>query len=408
MDGPSLSDMGQSVPAIVDDLDSPDGQSLLSMKVLSPRSYCRKRSPMPGFSEVRMSAEHLEFRLLKYIVAIADAGSFTAAAARLHLAQSSLSTQVGQLEDVLGIRIFDRQRGLALTAEGKVLIRYAREGLKIRERIVRTVQAIHAGKVMPLRLGFTPFVENTLLKSVTDLYRELLPESKFIPETGDTDELTNRIRQDSLDAAIVTLPIMDDELETSLIERERLVICMRGDDPLAASDAIPPDALDGRVSIFNFQRHHPTAYARLVEMFEGLGVRLRPAKPTLNIDHIQWMVKEGVCYSLIRANQSLMNGLVTRSIAGVDWTIDTAFATKAEHENPVLSWFVEELTKHFKATPTMPAKKPVAAVRGYAAEQGSTSRAHENQLALFTGLNEAEDDHNRRKLSPHRKQVLDK
>ena len=50
-----------------------------------------------------MSVEHLEFRLLKYIVAIADAGSFTAAAAELHVAQSSLSTQVGQLEDVLGI-----------------------------------------------------------------------------------------------------------------------------------------------------------------------------------------------------------------------------------------------------------------------------------------------------------------
>lgn len=89
-----------------------------------------------------MSVEHLEFRLLKYIVAVADAGSFTAAAARVHVAQSSLSTQIGQLEDVLGVRIFDRERGTTLTQEGKVLVRYAREGLKTRERIVRTVQAI--------------------------------------------------------------------------------------------------------------------------------------------------------------------------------------------------------------------------------------------------------------------------
>ena len=94
-----------------------------------------------------MSVEHLEFRLLKYIVAVADAGSFTAAAARVHVAQSSLSTQIGQLEDVLGIRIFDRERGTTLTPEGKVLVRYAREGLKTRERIVRTVQAIHAGSL---------------------------------------------------------------------------------------------------------------------------------------------------------------------------------------------------------------------------------------------------------------------
>ncbi len=80
------------------------------------------------------------------------------------------------------------------------------------------------------------------------------------------------------------------------------------------------------------------------------GVALRPSKPTLNIDHIQWMVKEGVCYSLMRASRPLMNGLVTRPIDGVDWTIDTAFVTKSKHENPVLSWFVEELVKHQNVT----------------------------------------------------------
>jgi DNA-binding transcriptional LysR family regulator len=345
-----------------------------------------------------MSVEHLEFRLLKYIVAIADAGSFTAAAAKLHLAQSSLSTQVGQLEDVLGILIFDREHGNMPTPEGKVLIRYAREGLKTRERIVRTVQAIHAGKLMPLRLGFTPFVQKALLNAVTEMYRELLPESEFIPESGDTDELTNRIRQDSLDAALVTLPIMDDELETNVIEKERLVVCMRSDDPLAEREAIPPDALDGKISIFTYQRHHPTAYVRIAEMFKELGVALRPSKPTLNIDHIQWMVKEGVCYSLIRASRPLMNGLVTRPIAGVDWTIDTAFVTKAEHENPALSWFVEGLTKHFRTTPEIPARKPVASVRAHNTGQKPADRAHANQLALFSADDEPGKDRHRRKL----------
>jgi DNA-binding transcriptional LysR family regulator len=354
-----------------------------------------------------MSAEHLEFRLLKYIVAVADTGSFTAAAAKLHLAQSSLSTQIGQLEDVLGVRIFDREHWNTPTSEGKVLIRYAREGLKTRERIVQTIQAIHAGRMMPLRLGFTTFVQKALLNSVAEMYKELLPESEFIPESGDTDELTNRIRQDSLDAAIVTLPIIDEELEMNVIERERLVICMRNDDPLAESDTIPPAALDGKVSIFTYQRHHPTAYTRIVGMFSEIGITLRPCKPTLNIDHIQWMVKEGVCYSLIRASQSLMYGLVTRPIAGVDWTIDTAFVTKAKHENPVLSWFIEELAKHFRTMPEIPAKKPVASVSGYDIGRKPRDRTPDHQLALFTVHDERGDDRHLRKLSPHRKQVLD-
>ena len=53
-------------------------------------------------------SEHLEFRLFKYIVAVAESRTFTAAAARLHVAQSALSTQIRGLEDNLGIKIFDR------------------------------------------------------------------------------------------------------------------------------------------------------------------------------------------------------------------------------------------------------------------------------------------------------------
>jgi DNA-binding transcriptional LysR family regulator len=343
-----------------------------------------------------VSVEYLEFRLLKYIVAVVDAGGFTAAAQKVHVSQSTLSTQIGQLEDVLGIRVFDREHGTRLTSEGKVLVRYAREGLRTRERIVRTVQAIHAGKLMPLRLGFTQFVDKTLLKSVTELYRELLPESEFVPDSGDTDELTDRIRESSLDAALVTLPILDHGLDIHVVEREQLVVCMRSDDPLADRESLPPDLLDSKISEFTYQQHHPTAYVRLVEMFQELGVTLRPSRPTLNIDHIQWMVKEGVCYSLMRAGRPLMNGLVTRPIAGVDWTMDTAFVTKAEHENPALSWFVEELQKHFKVAPEIP-RKPVASARGRHGEENPGDRASSNQLALFDVHEESGKSRHRRK-----------
>jgi hypothetical protein len=110
------------------------------------------------------------------------------------------------------------------------------------------------------------------------------------------------------------------------------------------------------------------------------------------------MVKEGVCYSLIRASRPLMNGLVTRPIAGVDWTIDTAFVTKAEYENPALSWFVEELAKYFRTTPEIPARKPVASVRGQGTGQKPADRMHDNQLALFAADDESGEDRHRRKL----------
>jgi len=353
-----------------------------------------------------MSAEHLEFRLLKYIVAVADAGSFTAAAAMVHVSQSTLSTQIGALEDVLGIKIFDRDHGTALTPEGRVLLRYAREGLRTRDRIVQTVQAIHAGRMTPLRLGFTPFVQRTLLKSITDLYKDLLPECDLVPESDDTDELARRIRDGAVDIGILTLPISGSGAEITVLERERMVVCMRADDPLAESEFVPPNALDQKISIFTYQRDHPAAYSRLIEMFKGLGIALRPSKPTMNIDHIQWMVKEGICYSLLRASQPLISGLATRPIAGVDWTIDTAAVIRKGIDNPALLWFVEELKKHFRVAAETPEKKPVVSVQIRELKK-NIKNAGKNQLVLFEGSAVEGKDRHLRKLSPHRKEVLD-
>jgi DNA-binding transcriptional LysR family regulator len=104
--------------------------------------------------------DHLEFRHFKYIVAIAEAGTFTAAAVRLPLAQSALSRQISEMEDALGVHIFDRSRGGAtLTDAGESLLRFARELLQTRVEIVNAIQAIQLASLHPFRIGFTPFVE---------------------------------------------------------------------------------------------------------------------------------------------------------------------------------------------------------------------------------------------------------
>jgi DNA-binding transcriptional LysR family regulator len=327
--------------------------------------------------------EHLEFRLLKYIVAVAEAGTFTAAASRLHVSQSALSTQIRALEDNLGIQIFDRERGTALTAEGKVLLRYGRGALKTREHIVQTVQAIQAGRMTPLRLGFTQFVHRTLLHSVSALYKDLIPDGEVLPESVEADEINARMRDGDFDAILLTLPIADDSLRIDVTDRERLLVCMRSDDPLAEYEAIPPIALDEKISIFTYQRYHPLAYDRMVQMFKQVGITPRPCKPTMNIEHIQWMVKEGVCYSLMRAGRPLMNGLVTRPIAGIDWTVDTALVSTTEMNKPALALLIEELFKHSKPSTESPEMRPALSVREHPLSKTVMNPSDRTQLRLF-------------------------
>lgn len=329
-------------------------------------------------------SEHLDFRLLKYIVAVAEEGTFTAAAARLNLSQSALSTQIRALEENLGIKIFDRERGTTLTAEGKVLLRYGREGLRTREHIVETILAIHAGRMRPFRLAFTPFVLNPLLKSVTDLYRDLIPDSDIVPESDGTEEVVSWLKDGECDAALVTLPINSDDFEITVLERHRLVVCMRSDDPLASEEAVPLSALDGKLSIFTYQKHHPFAYERLVQMLAEFDVRPRPCKPTTNLDHVQWMVKEHGCYSFIRAGRPLSHGLVTMPIADVDWTIDTAIVCRKDHGNPALSLLIEELRKRFNIKSSISEKKPTVSVGVQAVTPSRKGEKSDVQIPLFS------------------------
>jgi hypothetical protein len=152
----------------------------------------------------------------------------------------------------------------------------------MRDHIVQTIQAIHAGTMTPLRLAFTPFVLNSLLKTVSEIYRDLIPDSDIFPDSEETEEAVLRVRGGECDAALVTLPINGADLEVNILEREPLLVCMRVDDPVATHDAVPASALHTKICIFTYQKHHPVAYERLVQLFAEMGVTPRACKPTTN------------------------------------------------------------------------------------------------------------------------------
>src|SRR5260370_2147511 len=82
-------------------------------------------------------SDSLEFRLLKYIVAVAETSNFTRAAERLFLAQPSLSKQIRDLEEEIKFPIFDRSRdGVRITPAGEMVLAYARETLRAPEELL--------------------------------------------------------------------------------------------------------------------------------------------------------------------------------------------------------------------------------------------------------------------------------
>src|SRR6201999_2199960 len=98
----------------------------------------------------QVMSDLVEFRHLKYIVAVAETANFTRAAERLFLAQPSLSKQIKDLEDEIGFPIFVRNRdGVRITPAGQMIITYAQEALSARGEIIRMARAVYKGGVAP-------------------------------------------------------------------------------------------------------------------------------------------------------------------------------------------------------------------------------------------------------------------
>ena len=322
--------------------------------------------------------DHLEFKHLKSIVAIAEEGTITAAATRILLAQSALSRQINELEEALHIQIFERDRGgMTLTPGGESLLRFARELLQTRIDVVNAVQAIYQATMRPFRLGFTPFIEHQVLATVCDSYRDLFPKGRIHPENGDMDEVIRRLSADELDAALVTLPLISDGYCIQPIMHVPLVVCIGKDDPLTQQNELAAEALNGRLAIFSDPRHHPSAHERLLEMLEGQGIKPKISNPTFNAEHVQWMVREGLCIALIRQSEPLHRDLTTRPIQGVNWTIDSAIVYREEHDQKALPLLLRDLEKRFSVA------EPISQRKG---PQRATAKREQQQLP-FSGQN---------------------
>lgn len=288
----------------------------------------------------------LEFRLLKYIAMIAETGNFTRAAEKLYLAQPSLSEQIKNIEEGLGIEIFDRSgKRVEPTPAGLVLVSYARGAVRERNEIVKAARAIHQGEVPPLRLGFSSFVPTVVLEGFQRLYESVFPACPVHLAGGNAAQIIERLRHKTLDCALLPMPVEGDDLATLQIGSTPLVVCMRTDDPLAQLTEIRPSEMTFRLTVFRDPESHPSAHKRLLEMLAECGVRPQVSCAAATPADLQWMVQKGFGLALIGGQTKLEPSLTTRAIAGVAWTADTAFVHHSTADHLALPLLARHLRK---------------------------------------------------------------
>ena len=290
-----------------------------------------------------------EFRHFRYLLAVAEHKGFRAAAERLNLTQPSLSKQAQEFQEAFKLRLFQRTRSgrTRLTPTGTAFIPIARDLLDARDDAIAALLYIQKGATPVLRLGCSSFVDGDLCQSAYELHKQLMPSCAIYPTHGDTSQLLQELSNDRIDAAIVTLPVSDPRFRVENIKKDRLVVCLPADDPLASKAALLPIDIENKLTIFRHPAQHPMAHARLLELLSEIGVESDQQSHSSHPHDTQMLVKQGFGFALMREGTTLESGLTTRPIIGVDWTVDTVLVFKANTSLKTLPIVVRNLRRKY-------------------------------------------------------------
>lgn len=252
----------------------------------------------------------MEIHQLRYFLAVAHTGNFSRAAEICHVAQPSLSQQIGKLERELKERLFDRERhGAVLTEAGERLLPRAErilEELQMAQEEIRDL----AGEVSgPLRLGVLPTIAPYYLPKILPKFLAAFPAVELSVDEETTQHLVQSLRERELDLALLSPPLPA-ALESQAIFSEELWLALPPGHKLASQEAVELDDLREEPFILLHESHclgeqalvychnnefRPRVSCRSEQLetvksliVAGLGVSLLPAMACLGGDGLKY------------------------------------------------------------------------------------------------------------------------
>ncbi|MDF2894097.1 MAG: LysR family transcriptional regulator [Rhodococcus erythropolis] len=280
---------------------------------------------------------------LESFIAVAETLHYGHAAERLSITQPPLSRRIQALEKELGVELIDRTgRGVELTPAGRAFLGDARKILGMSDQAALSARRVPTGETGTVKLGFTGSAAHSVLDSIVEATRARLPGIDLVLRERVSGTQVEELRSGALDLGLLRPPVPAGALETSLLQREPLMLAVPLDHRLADSSRNPTITdLDGEALVMYSPAEARYFYDLLVSTFLDAHIAPRYVQHISQVHTILALVKAGLGIALVPAAATAMEvrGVELREIDGIEARPVELFLTwrTTEVEPPVLA-----------------------------------------------------------------------
>ncbi|HYX28989.1 MAG TPA: LysR family transcriptional regulator [Pyrinomonadaceae bacterium] len=303
----------------------------------------------------------MDIRQLKAFVAIAESGTFTAGAARVHVTQAAISMQIRQLENETGAQLFVRApRKVILTEAGEKLLERAYVILREHDAALEEMAALTGAHRGRLRIGSASAMVSA--DPLPQILRELRKSHEVVEtsvSSGTSEELVQQVLAGELDVAFVSLPVEARGIQTELLSEDYLVAIASPQHKLANQKVVSAYALAGEKLILG-ERGGNTR--RLIDQFfSQAGVTPRVIMELSRLAAIKRMVEEDMGVGIVplqSVRDEVAAGRLVRwwiEAAQINWQLGVARMVGG-YESPIHLTFLKLCRDHFQQPVSNPPK----------------------------------------------------
>lgn len=286
----------------------------------------------------------MELRHLKYFITVAEELNFRRAAERLFMEQPPLSRQIRQLEEELGVELFQRsKRSVSLTVAGRAFLDEARLTLAQAERATQIARQASVAQQNKLVIGFSICVFNRFLSSIIQTFREIAPTVSISLTEVSTPGQIQALATGEIDVGFVHLPIAHPDILFETVLTEQLVVVLPQGHPLAALPEIPLHLLADEPFVFCPKQVKPDFYHQIMRLCEQAGFQPKVAQEATPPEVVVSFVEAGAGVSLVASGAQTRHhaGVVYRAIAESTSCLEIAVAWNKSQTSLQLNQFLE-------------------------------------------------------------------